>query len=186
MQFKERELRSRLTQSKQTSLHGLNPQPLDRHAPHSHMPSQVSCLTQPRTAAVMTMEPATVSFSTGSLNDSGIQWWDQAAVGYDSSPECQVNFTRHRRVYRSPSKPSKYKALTPQRRWESHLISLLILEPTRWPIQQQDIVAHYGGKMNNTTLVLSRNVALIEPTVTFLRIQVFLSFSSTALQLPWE
>lgn len=84
-------MQSQLTQSKETSLHGLNPHSLDRHAPHSHKPSQVSCLTQPRTAAVMTMQPAAVSFSTGSLNGSGIQRWDQAAVSYDSSPECQVN-----------------------------------------------------------------------------------------------
>ncbi len=134
-----RTVQSRFSQSKQTSLHGLNPPPT--------RPSRTS---QPHAQSGVLFD----SGEDGGCHDDGAnsplvlhgeserQWHpvqDQAAAGYDSSPECQVNFTGHPRVSRSPSKPSKYTALTPLSWWESHLISSLILEPTRWPTQQQDI-----------------------------------------------
>lgn len=76
--------------------------PPTKPSPHSHTLGQVSRSTM---AAVMTMEPAALSVSAGSPNGSGIQWQDEAAGGYESSPECQVNFTGHWRVSGSPSKP---------------------------------------------------------------------------------
>lgn len=92
---------TKLNQSKHT-VAPLCVSPLSHHALHSRTLSQVSRSTM---AAVMTMEPAALSFSTGSPNGSGIQWQNQAHGGYESSPECQVNFTGHWRVSGSPSKP---------------------------------------------------------------------------------